>query len=273
VFACSNKPDDADLYVELMEALNYHPKALGITVQGASPDFVRRKGDATLGVLGPTQWTEHVPHGFADDVFGNSLEYADLYYAKFNANKEPPTYPCAGASVSILAYKLAIEKASKSANKAITDLDVATALHSLDVSSFWGQLKWESDGSIDKPVYTTQIQINPGEEGIFPIVAPAEFASEHDTTNEKFSLIYPRLQYSIESTTCGADTTTDSSNASDDDNDTMVILLIVIVTLFVLQTCFLAAVVYYECTMRPIFTFGEIVIKDEDEEGEGKFTE
>jgi len=274
IFLNSNKEVDSTKYVEILESLNYHPKALGITVLGADPVFVQNEGDATLGVFGPTQWTEHVPHQFQDDVFGDAKSYAQHYYDKYatDDNRNPPTYPCAGASVSILAYKFAIERVATYKTENINQNDIAAALHALDVPSFWSQLKWEADGSIDKPVYTTQIQINAGEEGIFPIVAPAEFASEHEATGEPFTVIYPRLQYKINSaqcavtTTSAANTTTTSAAnpgamTSCDDNDddsTMTILLIVILVLFILQSMFLCSIIYYEKTMRPLFMFGTI---------------
>jgi len=89
--------------------------------------------------------------------------------------------------------------------------------------------------------------------------APREFASEHEATGEPFTVIYPRLQYKIDSA-AGANA---AASCSDDDEDsTMTILLIIILVLFILQSIFLCSMIYYEKTMRPLFMFGNIVSKE-----------
>eukprot|EP00494_Astrolonche_serrata_P033532 UN33801 len=147
-----------------------------------------------------------------DEVFGTAEEYAEAYYnSDYNTNDQPPSYQTAAASSAIVAYYYAIERAQTVyADQAITDAIVAESLYSLDQESFWGLLKWEegSGGAIEKEMLATQIQINAGKEGIFPVVAPQHLRTTRmiDDAEVPFEMAYPTKMNVVADVECGDDT-------------------------------------------------------------------
>merc|ERR550517_6667 len=57
ILACTNDFDDAERYVEQLDAMNWYPKAISITVY-VNSDFVHDLGDKTMHTLGPVQWSQ-----------------------------------------------------------------------------------------------------------------------------------------------------------------------------------------------------------------------
>ena len=62
VILCAYPADCYEL-LSIMKKINYHPKALGLTIAPALPDFYKHAGTMSEGVFGPSQWEpdERIP--------------------------------------------------------------------------------------------------------------------------------------------------------------------------------------------------------------------
>jgi len=261
VLASTNKLPDAAAYVLEAKKINYFPKALVITVYGPSPLLTNEVGDDALGVVGPTQWSQHLPGLEQDNVFGTSADYAKIYdKSAYSSKGAPPSYQTAGASAAILSYYYAIKAAAVSnPGVQITQQMIVDALKSLNQETFWGLLQWNSDGSIKKPMYATQIRVNAGDEGIFPVIAPISSASTGCSDNG-CSLNYPSKLNKIYSSRKVSTGTAQASTAKS--SSAMSTMLIVIIVIFVLQTIFIGFLVYRERRGAPMFSHFELKEND-----------
>eukprot|EP00494_Astrolonche_serrata_P033002 UN33271 len=162
VLASTNTLVDSKHYIEQSEDLGYFPGAFVITVYGASPELTNAVGASAIHVIGPTQWSEHLPSEDMDDIFGTAADYASIYYdSEHHIDNAPPSYQTAGASAAVLSIYYGIMEADEAnPGSEITDTRLGDALHSMNRMSFWGKLQWESNGSTDKPMYATQIMVN-----------------------------------------------------------------------------------------------------------------
>lgn len=135
--------------VKQVKELGLKPKAIGETVAPPTPDFVTTLGAAADGVLGSSQWTKAV-HG-KDDYFGDALAYDADIQKTFG---HVAGYHNAEASAACLALVLATEKAGSTNPAAVRD-----ALAALDVTTFFGQVKFDATGkNVTKPMVVIQIQ-------------------------------------------------------------------------------------------------------------------
>jgi branched-chain amino acid transport system substrate-binding protein len=176
------KPDDPDLIlgsvhleegvaiIKQSQELGINPSGgFGETVAPPTPDFVETLGKAAEYTLGSTQWTTESEG--QDDRFGTAKDYAKGFRAEFGHD---PEYHNAEATAACLAMVEAIEAAGS------TDAtEVRDAMAGLDISSFFGRIKFDDQGkNVYKPMQVIQIQrgkpvtVWPKSEGSKPLKWP-----------------------------------------------------------------------------------------------------
>jgi branched-chain amino acid transport system substrate-binding protein len=144
--------------------LGVKPKLWGFTVGPALPDFITTLGATANGVLGSSQWTPQVKYQGAD-MWGTAQAFEQAYKAEYNVE---PSYQAAESAACGVAYQFALHNAGSTDPQKVRD-----ALASLDVTTFYGQIKFASDGSNQtKPMVTTQIQ-----NGVLYTVYPSDVAN------------------------------------------------------------------------------------------------
>ena len=143
---------EGEAIVTMKEAkqLGINAKLYGFTVGPALPDFITTLGGDANYVLGSSQWTAQVKYQ-GTDVFGTAANFEQMYKAAYN---QEPSYQAADGAASALAFQFAIEKAGS-----IDPAKVRDALAGLDVTTFYGQIKFDSTGANTyKPMVAMQIQ-------------------------------------------------------------------------------------------------------------------
>ncbi|HEX6544158.1 MAG TPA: amino acid ABC transporter substrate-binding protein [Ktedonobacterales bacterium] len=130
--------------------LGINPKVWAFTVGPALPDFATTlSGDANY-VIGSSQWTPQVKYQ-GQDIFGTAQSFEQLYKTKYSTE---PSYQAAESAACGVAFQFALEKAGS-----IDPQKVRDSLASLDVTTFYGPIKFSSTGENDsKPMVTIQIQ-------------------------------------------------------------------------------------------------------------------
>ena len=162
VFLGGGHFNDALLFVRAAKELDFNPKAMVITVGPSNPTFVAEVGSDAEYIIGPTQWERTM--AYADEYFGTAEEYAAHYEGMWG---ESPTYQAAESTATALTLQLAIEAAASTETGAVRD-----ALNALDVSLFYGPVKFDDTGkNAGKPMGAIQIQ-----DGEIMVVAPADSA-------------------------------------------------------------------------------------------------
>lgn len=160
VFLGGTYLDDAVLFVRTAKGLDFNPKAMVLTVGPNSSTFVEELGADANYVMSPTQWESSMT--YEGDYFGSASDYAERYETEWGA---APAYQAASATAAALALHLAIEAAGSLHADA-----VRTALHDMDVDTFYGPINFDETGkNAAKPMGTVQIQ-----DGVTRLVAPAE---------------------------------------------------------------------------------------------------
>ena len=107
--------------------------------------------DGTLENVTSAAWWHPAVRYAGEDVFGSTVKYNELFEAKY---KKVPDYVQASASASGVILQLAIQKA-----KSVDPKKVRDALASLDAKTFYGPVKFGTDGqitSLDPPVFQIQ---------------------------------------------------------------------------------------------------------------------
>ena len=161
--------EDAVLFVRTAKELDFNPRAMVLTVGPNNPGFVDNLGEDANYVMSPTQWESSMT--YEGDYFGSASDYAERYETEWGS---APAYQAASATAAALALHLAIE----SAGSLDTDA-VRTALHDMDVDTFYGRINFDETGkNVAKPMGTIQIQ-----DGHARLVAPADVSVA--------ALIYP----------------------------------------------------------------------------------
>ena len=124
------------------------------------------------GFVCPTQWAESMKS--SDTLFGSSADYDKAIKAAYPEYKVVP-YQTASASAALLVWRDAFQRA-----QSLDQDKVREALTKTDLGTFWGQVKFASDGSNPgKAMVMRQIQA-----GKYKVVYPADVAAA--------SVIYPR---------------------------------------------------------------------------------
>ncbi|WP_108662107.1 amino acid ABC transporter substrate-binding protein [Acuticoccus kandeliae] len=151
--------NDLILMRRQMSELGIKPKVLTMIAGPAYKEFVEAGGPLAENISSAAWWHPSVTYE-GEDVFGTTADYVAAFEAKYGAL---PDYAEASASAAGAILELAIEKAGTVDPAAVRD-----ALASLDVTTFYGQVKFGETGqitSLEPPVF----QIQDGEaKAIFP---------------------------------------------------------------------------------------------------------
>ena len=146
----SGHEDEAITTLKQAKQLGINPKIWAFTVGPALPDFITTLGGDANDVLSSSQWTPQVKYQ-GTDIFGTPANFTQLYQAKYNA---APSYQAAESAACGLAFQAAITQAGS-----IDPGKVRDALASLDITTFYGEIKFSANGENNtKPMVTTQIQ-------------------------------------------------------------------------------------------------------------------
>jgi branched-chain amino acid transport system substrate-binding protein len=143
---------EAEAVTTMKEAKQLHinAKLYAFTVGPATPDFISVLGPTANYVLSSAQWTAQEKYN-GIDFFGTPANYAQMYQAEFG---HQPSYQSAESTAAGLAFQYAIEKAGS-----IDPRKVRDALASLDIMTFYGEIRFDSTGANTfKPMATIQIQ-------------------------------------------------------------------------------------------------------------------
>ncbi len=145
--------------------LKMNAKLFAYSVGPSTPDFIRSLGKDADYVFGGSQWTPQVK--YKPEFYLSVADYVTAYKKKFNTN-EDPDYHVAQSTAACLALQKAIEKADS-----LDPAKVRDALASLDVTTFFGQIKFDPRGiNIYKPMVVEQIQ-----KGVHYTVWPSDVAN------------------------------------------------------------------------------------------------
>ncbi len=141
-------------------------KIFAYSVGPSTPDFIAALGNDANYVYDGSQWTPQVKYTPA--FYLSESDYVAAYKAKYPGLGDPD-YHVAESTAACLALQRAIENA-----KSLDPLKVRDALAALDVTVFFGQIKFDSRGiNIYKPMVVEQIQ-----NGVHHTVFPAEVADK-----------------------------------------------------------------------------------------------
>ena len=150
--------------IKQAKQLGINPKLWAFTVGPALPDFATTLGGDANYIIGSSQWTPQVKYQ-GTDIFGTAQKFEQLYKGKYNA--EPSSQAAESAACGV-AFQAALEKAG-----GIDPDKVRDALKGLDITTFYGPIKFSDTGENDsKPMVTIQIQ-----KGNLVTVFPKEVAN------------------------------------------------------------------------------------------------
>jgi branched-chain amino acid transport system substrate-binding protein len=139
-------------------------KIFAYSVGPSTPDFIAALGADANYVYDGSQWTPQVKYTPA--FYLTESQYVAAYKAKFPTFGDPD-YHVAESTAACLALQRAIENAGS-----LDATKVRDALAALDVTVFFGQIKFDSRGiNIYKPMVVEQIQ-----NGVHHTVFPASVA-------------------------------------------------------------------------------------------------
>jgi branched-chain amino acid transport system substrate-binding protein len=142
---------DALLLHKAFKEQDVNAKIFGYSVGPDTPDFRKALGKDADYVFGGTQWSPTAKYEGSPGFITDSKVYAAAFQKKYG---HIPDYHNAESSASGLAFQYAIEKAGTLDPEKVRD-----ALASLDVTTFYGILKFDSRGiNMYKPMAVNQIQ-------------------------------------------------------------------------------------------------------------------
>lgn len=142
---------DALLIHKGLKEQNVAAKVYGYSVGPSTPDFRNALGKDANYVYGGTQWTAVVKYRGAPGFYSSAKEYNEAFTKKYG---HPPDYHNAESTAGCLAFQYAIMNA-----KSLEPDKVRDALASLDVTTFFGIIKFDSRGlNVFKPMAVEQIQ-------------------------------------------------------------------------------------------------------------------
>ncbi len=144
--------------------LQLNAKIFAYSVGPSTPDFIQALGKDANYVYGGSQWTPQVR--YKPSFYLSVADYAAAYKKMFKT-QDDPDYHVAESTAACLALQKAIENAGSLQPDKVRD-----ALASLDVMTFFGQIKFDSRGiNTYKPMVVEQIQ-----DGKHHTVWPADIA-------------------------------------------------------------------------------------------------
>jgi branched-chain amino acid transport system substrate-binding protein len=146
----SGHENEAVVTMKEAKQLGINAKLYGFTVGPAIPDFISALGSDSNDVIGSAQWTAQEKYQ-GIDVFSTPANYEQMYVKEYN---HEPAYQSAESTAAGLAFQYAIQKAGSIDPKAVRD-----ALANLDITTFYGEIRFDSTGANTfKPMATIQIQ-------------------------------------------------------------------------------------------------------------------
>ena len=135
-------------------------KIFAYSVGPSTPDFINSLGKDADFVYDGSQWTPQVK--YTPQFYLSVSDYVAAYKAKYNT-QDAPDYHVAESTAACLALQRAIENAKSLDAKKVRD-----ALAALNVTTFYGEIKFDSRGlNIYKPMVVEQIQ-NGQHHTVFP---------------------------------------------------------------------------------------------------------
>jgi branched-chain amino acid transport system substrate-binding protein len=142
---------EAEAIHRAARALALDAKMFAYSVGPSTSEFISDLGPDADYVVTGAQWTPQVSH--RPQMYLTTPEYVAAYRSMFRTLDEPP-YQTAQGTAAGLALQRALENAGSLDRRAVRD-----ALASLDVWTFYGQLKFDSRGAnVYKPMVVQQIQ-------------------------------------------------------------------------------------------------------------------
>ncbi len=160
----SGHENEAVTTMKEAKQLHINAKLYAFTVGPATPDFISALGPTANYVLGSSQWTPQEKYN-GIDVFGTPANYAQMYQTEYGHR---PSYQSAESTAVGLAFQYAIQNAGS-----IDPQKVRDALASLDIMTFYGEVRFDSTGANTyKPMATIQIQ-----NGTLVTVYPSDVAN------------------------------------------------------------------------------------------------
>jgi branched-chain amino acid transport system substrate-binding protein len=145
--------------------LGLNAKIFAYSVGPSTPDFITALGPDANYVFDGSQWTPQVK--YKPSFYLSVSDYVKAYEQKYSSS-EPPDYHVAESTAGCLAFQKAIENAGS-----LDPAKVRDALASLDVMTFFGEIKFDSRGiNIYKPMVVEQIQ-----NGVHYTVYPPDVAN------------------------------------------------------------------------------------------------
>ncbi len=146
----SGHENEAVTTMKECKQLHINAKLYAFTVGPATPDFISVLGPNANYVLGSAQWTAQEKYN-GIDIFSTPANYAQMYQTEYG---HQPSYQSAESTAAGLAFQYAIQNAGS-----IDPQKVRDALASLDIMTFYGQIRFDSTGANTyKPMATIQIQ-------------------------------------------------------------------------------------------------------------------
>jgi branched-chain amino acid transport system substrate-binding protein len=142
-------------------------KIFAYSVGPSTPDFISALGKDADYVYDGSQWTPQVK--YKADFYLTVQQYVDAYKQKFPGVGDPD-YHVAESTAACLALQRAIENA-----KSLDPKKVRDALAALDVTVFFGRIKFDNRGiNLTKPMVVEQIQTGTHHTVFPPDVADAK---------------------------------------------------------------------------------------------------
>lgn len=129
--------------IKASKSLGFMPKAFVMHYGITTPDFTKNLGKDGDDVLGAAVWTPDLK--LKDDLFGTVADYVKASKDKFNAE---PDYTQAACSATGEAFEAALQKIN--AKPPLSDdqrTQLAKALEQVDVKTFYGPIKFATDGN------------------------------------------------------------------------------------------------------------------------------
>lgn len=169
--------DACRLFLETAERLLFEPSGVLLTLCVSDPNFLDDMGDNARYAIGNVQWDKRLPIRGAFDGM-SAAEFQEWYAASTGKAGVDVRFQTASHFASALALKAALEQAGS-----LDAAEVAFALSRLDISTFFGRVRFDSNGQGGADVIYTQFD----HEGEYQIVLPETLATA--------SIIYPQRSY------------------------------------------------------------------------------
>jgi branched-chain amino acid transport system substrate-binding protein len=142
---------DALLVQKGLKEQNVLAKAYGYSVGPDTPDFANSLGKDANDVFGGAQWSDAVKYKGAPGFYTTAQQYAKAIDETYHHRAD---YHNAESTAACLAFQYAIERAGSLEPSKVRD-----ALAKLDVTTFYGIIKFDSRGlNVYKPMVVNQIQ-------------------------------------------------------------------------------------------------------------------